>query len=156
MATMTQEELERRVQRLIDAANRESTAIGAEYDKKIYEARCEAAGRRALRSSMAENEVQYLRDACTEEVARIQRELDEKLEELYADAEQGTGGTVEAPYLVDYSLPMSERYIIVKEYYLAYEDKAQAVIDCENDSIAQEYLERFYSNLLQLLYVMAE
>ncbi len=156
MATMTQEELERRVQRLIDAANRESTAIGAEYDKKIYEARCKAAGRRALRSSMAENEVQYLRDACTEEVARIQRELDEKLEELYADAEQGTGGIVEAPYLVDYSLPMSERYIIVKEYYLAYEDKAQAVIDCENDSIAQEYLERFYSNLLQLLYVMAE
>lgn len=153
---MTQEEMERRAQRLIDAANRETAAKNKEYEKKSYEERCEAAARRTARSSILTDILEYLQAECTEAIAKIQRELDEDLEELYAQeiTDSQPGEVVDAPYLVDYSLPMSERYIIVKEYYLSYEDVNAALADYRADEIAKEYLGKFYSNILQLLISM--
>ena len=92
-------------------------------------------------------------EACDRALKKIQDDLDESLAALYLENEQGGGGSgsTDAPYEVDYSLPMRERYITVKNYYLAYDDKAQAVEDCMKDEVAKEYLGVYYDYLLQLL-----
>ena len=46
---------------------------------------------------------------------------------------------------------MGERNVTDKNYYLAYDDKAQAVEDCMKDEVAKEYLGVYYDYLLQLL-----
>ena len=51
---------------------------------------------------------------------------------------------------------MRDRYVIVKDYYLAYEDKAQALADLREDDVAKDYLGNFYDYLLQLLLLMQE
>ena len=77
-----------------------------------------------------------------------------------ADAEGASGppgeDTGDAPYEVDYTLPMRDRYVAVKNYYLGYDDIAQALEDYLEDETAQAYLGDYYDYLLQLLLLMQE
>lgn len=156
---MTQEEIERAEERLIKEANRKSTVERRRYEEESYTARCEAAARRAARSSILENILERLKTELDDAVALIQSELNEKLDELYEKADgavsggPGSGDT-DAPYEVDYSLPMRDRYITVRDYYLAYEDREQALADLRADEVAQDYLGSYYSYVLQLLMTM--
>ena len=59
-----------------------------------------------------------------------------------------------APYEVDYSLPMRDRYVAVKNHYLAYDDLALALEDLNNDAVAKDYLGSYYDYLVQLLLMM--
>ena len=155
---MTQEEIERAAERLIKEANRKSTVKKRQYEEECYAEECRAAERRAARSSILENILGRLKTEFDDAVALIQSELDEKLEELYEKGDGGSGGGSDpgedAPYEVDYSLPMRERYITVRDYYLAYEDKQQALADFREDEIAQDYLGSYYNYVLQLLMTM--
>ena len=157
---MTQEEIERAAERLIKEANRKSTVKKRQYEEECYAEECRAAERRAARSSILENILGRLKTEFDDAVALIQSELDEKLEELYEKGDGGSGGGgdpgggEDAPYEVDYSLPMRERYITVRDYYLAYEDKQQALADFREDEIAQDYLGSYYNYVLQLLMTM--
>ena len=59
----------------------------------------------------------------------------------------------EAPYLLDYSLPYSERYIVVREYYLnAYTDPSERMNAFKTDEIAPQYLGEFYATLYDYLF----
>ena len=106
---MTAEELEEAVNKLIAAANADSETAKKEYEEDVLRAKYSALENRIVR--------------------KIQSELDESLEALYAENEEGGGGTPpsgseDAPYEVDYSLSMRDRYVIVKNYYLVLPDKA--------------------------------
>ena len=149
---MTAEELEKAVQKLIEEANASSSAAKEEYEQDCLRAKYRALEQRIDRSTiLADRKNKY--DAL---VLQIQKDLDESLEALYA--EEGTGGTTppgidpgEAPYEVDYTLAMRDRYVIVKNYYLGYDDMAAALSDFEKDEIAKDYLGSYYDYLLQLL-----
>lgn len=142
-------------QRLIDGAEREIAAEENDYAGESYKARAAASARRTARSSILEKILADLKEKLDAAVADIRRQLEEDLEDLYA-GEEGSGPSSgidpgEAPYEVDYTLPMSERYAEVKAYYLAYEDKEEALADYREDKIAEDYLGVYYNYLLQLL-----
>ncbi len=153
---MTAEELEKAVQKLIEEANAESAAAKSEYEKDCLEAQYDALKRHTFRSSILENLLAARKEEYDAEVLRIQKDLDESLEALYAEGD--TGGETppeidpdDAPYEVDYTLSMRDRYVIVKNYYLDYDDMAQALADFEADDIAKDYLGTYYDYLYQLL-----
>ena len=60
----------------------------------------------------------------------------------------------DAPYEVDGSLPMRDRYIAVKNYYLSIPDAAEALELLRDDVVAKEYLGTYYNYLEQLLIMM--
>ena len=153
---MTAEELEKAVQKLIEEANAESAAAKSEYEKDCLEAQYDVLKRRTFRSSILENLLAARKEEYDAEVLRIQKDLDESLEALYAEGD--TGGETppeidpdDAPYEVDYTLSMRDRYVIVKNYYLDYDDMAEALADFEADDIAKDYLGTYYDYLYQLL-----
>lgn len=55
-------------------------------------------------------------------------------------------------YIVDYSLSYTDRYIIVRDYYLAIEDPAERMSLYSNDEVAKKYLGSYYTTLYNVLY----
>ncbi len=151
---MTQEELDSAVQRLIVEANEKIAERNGEYENAVSRVSGKALSNRTARSTFFAEMLAELKNECSKDVLKIQADLDESLAALYLEGEAsggGSGSVVDAPYEVDYSLPMRERYVTVKNYYLAYEDKEKAYNDALNDDVAKDYLGDFYENLLQLL-----
>ena len=68
--------------------------------------------------------------------------------------EEPDGEEPDAPYEVDESLPMRDRYIAVKNYYLSIPDAAEALELLRDDDVAKEYLGTYYNYLEQLLIMM--
>lgn len=150
---MTQEELDAAVKKLIAEANDLSAEQNRKYAAAYAKAEGAALKNRTARSTIFGFVKTDLKEACDRALKKIQDDLDESLAALYLENEQGGGGSgsTDAPYEVDYSLPVRKRYVTVKNYYLAYDDKAQAVEDCMKDEVAKEYLGVYYDYLLQLL-----
>lgn len=156
---MTEEELNQAVNKLISEANDESENARMEYEKNCRKEKYRAAENRTLRSTILDAALAELKAAYDKLVLKIQEELDESLQALYAendpDGQPGEGiDPDDAPYEVDYSLPSRDRYVAVKNYYMAYDDMAQALLDFQNDEIAKDYLGTYYDYLLQLLLLM--
>ena len=153
---MTEEEVKKAEERLIKEANRKSAVERREYERKEYEERCRASERRTARSSILTDILEALKTDFNDKIDEIQNELNEKLEDLYsrndvAETPPGGSGGEDAPYEVDYTLPMRERYVAVKNYYLGLPDKAAALAAFEADEIAKDYLGSYYDYLYQLL-----
>ena len=172
MSSVTDAELNAAAQKLIEEANAESEAALAEYERDCLSARFRLLERGTYRSSILQDSLNELRAAYDKLVLRIQRELDESLEALYAEAEEPDDGEdpggdgedpggdgedpdePEAPYEVDESLSMRDRYIAVKNYYLSIPNAADALEALRDDSVAKEYLGTYYNYLEQLLIMM--
>lgn len=54
-------------------------------------------------------------------------------------------------YLVDYSLSYTERYVIVRDYYLSIPDPQARVDLYLKDEVARDYLGRYYTSLYNVL-----
>ena len=61
-----------------------------------------------------------------------------------------------AGYLVDYSLPYSDRYNIVREYYFSIPDPTERLNLYSNDQVAKDYLSTYYKALFNVLYSYAK
>ena len=55
-------------------------------------------------------------------------------------------------YLVDYSLPYTDRYSIVREYYLSIKDPDERLNLYAADQVAKDYLSSYYRTLFNVLY----
>lgn len=150
---MTQEELDAAVNRLISEANALTEDKVNLYEAKISKIAGKALKNRTARSTVYARSLAELKREHERALKKIQDDLDESLAALYLENEAGGGGSgsTDAPYEVDYSLPMRDRYVTVKNYYLAYEDRAQAIEDLQNDEVAKDYLGSYYDYLQQLL-----
>lgn len=62
------------------------------------------------------------------------------------------GGDASSGYIVDYTLTYSERYVIVRDYYLAIEDPDERMSLYIADDVAKQYLSGYYSTLFDVLY----
>lgn len=81
-----------------------------------------------------------------------QLEFNMALNEPTTDDETGNeGGDESAGYIVDYELSYLERYIIVRDYYLAIEDSSERMALYAADTTAQAYLGSYYSTLYDYL-----
>ena len=61
------------------------------------------------------------------------------------------GGDEGAGYIVDYSLSYNERYVIVRDYYLAIADPAERMALYSADEVAKKYLGSYYGTLYNVL-----
>ena len=106
-------------------------------------------------SSLYEHKKAELEAEYNRELDIIVEQLDYalKLNEPYPD---GGGGDVNTGYIVDYSLPYSERYKIVRDYYLSIQDPAERMSLYTNDEIAKKYLQSYYSTLYDVLYTYSQ
>jgi len=59
-------------------------------------------------------------------------------------------------YIVDYSLSYTDRYIIVRDYYLAIADPAERMALYTADEVAKKYLGSYYSTLYDVLYTYSQ
>lgn len=59
-------------------------------------------------------------------------------------------------YIVDYSLSHTDRYIIVRDYYLAIADPAERMSLYQNDQTAKQYLGGYYATLYNVLYTYSQ
>ncbi len=59
-------------------------------------------------------------------------------------------------YIVDYNLSYTDRYIIVRDYYLSIEDPAERMALYTADDVARQYLGSYYSTLYDVLYVYSQ
>ena len=71
-----------------------------------------------------------------------------KTEENDSDNPDGKGPT---GYLVDYSLSYSERYVLVRDYYLTFKDVDERMRKFAADEIAKIYLGTYYNALYNIL-----
>ena len=79
------------------------------------------------------------------------------LNEPTTDGDIGGGGGDEgAGYVVDYSLSYSERYVIVRDYYLAIADPAERMALYTADDVAKRYLDSYYGSLYNVLYTYSQ
>ncbi|MDE6000906.1 MAG: hypothetical protein K2N33_05895 [Clostridia bacterium] len=67
-----------------------------------------------------------------------------------------SGGDESAGYIVDYSLSYNERYVIVRDYYLAISDPAERMALYGADEVAKKYLSSYYSTLYNVLYTYSQ
>lgn len=96
------------------------------------------------RSSIWENVQWELNNAYEMEVENIRNALLFYLQ--FALKEEGDADSRE--YVVDYSLPMEDRYLSVKTYYEAtYMDLAERFEEFEMDKVARRYLGEYYAPL---------
>lgn len=63
----------------------------------------------------------------------------------------GEGGDEGAGYIVDYSLSYSERYVLVRDYYLSIENADERMALYSADDTAKKYLSGYYSTLYNVL-----
>ena len=68
----------------------------------------------------------------------------------------GEGGDEGAGYIVDYSLSYNERYVIVRDYYLAIKNPAERMALYGADDVAKRYLSSYYSTLYNVLYTYSQ
>ena len=77
--------------------------------------------------------------------------LDILADDLIYNMSISDGGEQVVGYLVDYSLSYNDRYIIVRDYYLAIEDKNLRMKKYESDAVAKKYLGDYYNILYNIL-----
>lgn len=85
------------------------------------------------------------------DVIREQLQFNMTLKEPTTGDESGDNGNDTTGYLVDYELSYLERYVQVRDFYMAIPDPNERMILFINDTVAQEYLGTYYNYLFDYL-----
>ena len=82
------------------------------------------------------------------EILREQLDYGMKLNSPLPD---GSDEDENAGYLVDYSLSYTDRYVLVRDYYLSIENPAERMSLYAADEVAKRYLGSYYASLYNVL-----
>lgn len=85
------------------------------------------------------------------DILREQLQFNMALKEPTTEGETGTTGSDDSGYLVDYELTYLERYIEVRDYYMAIEDADERLALYTADEVAIEYLGSYYNTLFNYI-----
>ena len=104
-------------------------------------------------SSLYTDKKAELEDEFDYQVAILREQLifNMSLNEPTHDEETGDDGNDDSGYIVDYELSYLERYIQVRDYYLAIEDPDERLALYTADTVAQKYLGNYYRPLYNYL-----
>lgn len=89
------------------------------------------------------------------EILREQLIFNMSLGEPTTGGETGGSGSDDSGYLVDYELSYLERYIQVRDFYLAIEDPNERLALLAADEVAIDYLGSYYNTLFNYLSALA-
>lgn len=100
-------------------------------------------------STLLEHKTKEIQDELEYEIGILREQLlySINLNEPFPDE----GGSEDAGYLVDYSLSYTERYAIVRDYYLSIPDPSERIALYLADDVAKKYLDKYYNSLYNVL-----
>lgn len=140
---------------LLRTAQKTKNELIHKYDKEI-----------ALFKKLVYTDEMKQSSLLSQKQAELQAELDYQLEIVVEQLEYGLAlnepfipddfGNENAGYIVDYSLSYTERYKIVRDYYLSIQDPAERMSLYANDEVAKNYLSSYYSTLYDVLYTYSK
>lgn len=138
---------------LRDAQNKKNELlIKAERELKAFSLSVMGAG--MAYSSLIESKRRELDEEVWRKCAVIADDLLFDISALGQSSEGGGGSGGDAPqteYRVDYSLSYSERYVIVRDYYLRIKDVSERMTKYASDEVAKKYLGTYYKTLYNVL-----
>ncbi len=138
---------------LRDAQNKKNELlIKAERELKAFSLSVMGAG--MAYSSLIESKRRELDEEVWRKCAVIADELLFDISAIGQSSEGGGGSGGDAPqteYRVDYSLSYSERYVIVRDYYLRIKDVSERMTKYASDEVAKKYLGTYYKTLYNVL-----
>ena len=136
-------------QKILRTAQKKKNELERQADKRI------SVFRRKLYNNSVQNSA-LLEQKSLEIYSELEYETEVLKEQLLYDLSQ-YGSMVEkldyndAPYEVDFTLSYSERYQIVRDYYMAIPDPNERVNLYLQDEVAKIYLGRYYQSLYNVL-----
>ena len=101
-------------------------------------------------SSLLEQKKKEIYDELNYELNIIREQLLYSID-LNEPLPDGDGGSEDAGYLVDYTLSYTERYVIVRDYYLSIPDPSERMALYLADDVAKKYLDKYYTSLYNVL-----
>ncbi len=138
---------------LRDAQNKKNELlIKAERELKAFSLSVMGAG--MAYSSLIESKRRELDEEVWRKCAVIADDLLFDISAIGQSSEGGGGSGGDAPqteYRVDYSLSYSERYVIVRDYYLRIKDVSERMTKYASDEVAKKYLGTYYKTLYNVL-----
>ncbi len=138
---------------LRDAQNKKNELlIKAERELKAFSLSVMSAG--MAYSSLIESKRRELDEEVWRKCAVIADDLLFDISAIGQSSEGGGGSGGDAPqteYRVDYSLSYSERYVIVRDYYLRIKDVSERMTKYASDEVAKKYLGTYYKTLYNVL-----
>ena len=138
---------------LRDAQNKKNELlIKAERELKAFSLSVMGAG--MAYSSLIESKRRELDEEVWRKCAVIADDLLFDISAIGQSSEGGCGSGGDAPqteYRVDYSLSYSERYVIVRDYYLRIKDVSERMTKYASDEVAKKYLGTYYKTLYNVL-----
>lgn len=141
-------------QKLVRTAQKSKNKLEHEMEQELREFKMLLLADNMYNSSLYAAKQAELQAEVDYEVAILYEQLifNMALNEPTTDDETGNeGGDESAGYIVDYELSYLERYIIVRDYYLAIEDSSERMALYAADTTAQSYLGSYYSTLYDYL-----
>ncbi|MGN0804195.1 MAG: hypothetical protein ACI4MS_02310 [Candidatus Coproplasma sp.] len=139
--------------KLLRTAQQKKNELYRKLQNQLYELRLMVSSNGVNNSSVYEQTAKELQsDYDTEiEILTEQLQFNMSLKEPSNGGETGDSGTDNTGYVVDYELSYLERYIIVRDYYLAIEDPAERIALYQADEVAMKYLGTYYNTLFDYL-----
>ena len=145
--TTVQKKLERTAQKSKNELDHDMEQELLEFKKILLADNMYNSSLYAAKQAELQDEVDYQVAILVEQL-----EFNMALNEPTTDDETGNeGGDESAGYIVDYELSYLERYIIVRDYYLAIEDADERMALYTADETAKAYLGSYYSTLYDYL-----
>ncbi len=145
--TLIQQKLLRTAQKAKNELEHKMQLALVEFEKMLYANNTYRSGLYLAKQAELQQEVDY-------QVAILREQLifNMALNEPTTDGETGdSGGSEDAGYIVDYELSYLERYILVRDYYMAIEDVSERMALYAADETAKNYLGTYYSSLYDYL-----
>ena len=138
---------------LRDAQNKKNELlIKAERELKAFSLSVMGAG--MAYSSLIESKRRELDEEVWRKCAVIADDLLFDISAIGQSSEGGGGSggdATQTEYRVDYSLSYSERYVIVRDYYLRIKDVSERMTKYASDEVAKKYLGTYYKTLYNVL-----
>ena len=139
---------------LLRKAQQEKDKLYSQFEKtvQVFEEKLLSAG--VYNSSLLMSKVGALQGEFNHQAALIADNLVYNMSLI--DLKDDGGGkndeqTEQTGYLVDYSLSYNERYVIVRNYYLAIKDRDVRMAKYGKDETAKKYLGTYYNTLYNIL-----
>lgn len=153
---ITQEEVELLTtvqKKLLRTAQQKKDEMLRKLDDRLSELRIMMNSNNMENSSLFAQSAAKLRSDYQTELGVLVEQLsfNMSLKEPTNSDEVGGSGSDNSGYIVDYELSYLERYIEVRDYYLAIEDPDERIVLFQADEVAIAYLGTYYSVLFDYL-----
>lgn len=139
--------------KLLRTAQQKKNEMVRKKEKQLAELKLIVSANNMQNSCVYAQEAEQIEDDYQTDLAILieQLQFNMSLREPTSDGETGDSGNDDTGYIVDYELSYLERYISVRDYYLAIEDPNERIALLQADTVAQEYLGTYYSVLFDYL-----